>query len=114
MSMIALSPAAKAYLKKMIAKEEGIGFRLSIKKTGCSGYSYQPSVIKTALTSDYQETLDNGVTIYLDGTWLAVLSGVVIDYCEEDKNGLKQKRLVFTNPQEGNRCGCGESFQIES
>ncbi len=114
MNSVTLTQAAQDYLKKIIAKEEGVGFRLSIKKTGCSGYSYQPSVIKTAQPNDYHEQLDNGVDFYLDSAWLTVLSDVVIDYCEEDKNGLKQKRLVFTNSQEANRCGCGESFQIES
>lgn len=114
MNTVTVTQAAQEYVKKMIAKEEGVGFRLSIKKTGCSGYSYQPCVIKVVPSQDQHQELANGVHFYLDSAWAPLLNGLVIDYCEEDKNGLKQKRLVFTNPQEANRCGCGESFQIES
>lgn len=108
---ITLTPAAIEYINKMIAKEHGIGFKLSIKKTGCSGFSYVPSIV-TELKATEVQTEIQGVQLILDPVWMHLLEGIQIDYLEEDKTGLKQKRLVFTNPKEAGRCGCGESFHI--
>lgn len=110
---IAITEAACEYIKKMIHQKKGIGFRLSIKKTGCSGYSYLPSIIEKANASDITFDTANGVKVYLDTVWLELMQGLKIDYIEEEKSGLKQKRLVFVNPNEAGRCGCGESFTIE-
>lgn len=111
--MITFTDAASTYIKKMIEKDGAAGFRLTIKKTGCSGYSYAPAVIKAAVTTDTKMELANGATVYLDTTWMHLLEGLTVDYVEEDKAGLKQKRLVFINPNESSRCGCGESFHVE-
>lgn len=105
---------AMDYIQKMIAKNKGVGFRLSIKKTGCSGYSYLPTVIDKVNEGDWQLTLENGVTIFIDVLWAHVLQDLHVDYVEEEKSGLKQKRLVFINPNEKNRCGCGESFHLDN
>jgi iron-sulfur cluster assembly protein len=109
---IIFTDAACEYLKKMIQKENGQGFRLTIKKTGCSGYSYAPAVIAKAEANDITLNVKE-LTIYLDPKWLHLLDGVKVDYVEEEHAGLKQKRLVFTNPNEASRCGCGESFHVE-
>ncbi len=111
--MITFTHAASHYIKKMIEKDNAAGFRLTIKKTGCSGYSYSPAVVTEVMTTDNKMVLENGVTIYLDTTWMHLLDGITVDYVEEDKAGLKQKRLVFINPNESSRCGCGESFHVE-
>lgn len=110
---ITFTEAACVYIKKMLEKKQGTGFRLSIKKTGCSGYSYLPSVIDKPNSADIAFEIDGGVMVYVDTVWLELLQGLHIDYVEEDKSGLKQKRLVFTNPKESSRCGCGESFHVE-
>jgi iron-sulfur cluster assembly protein len=110
---VVFTQAASAYIKKMLAKAPGTSFRLSIKKTGCSGYSYLPSTTDKILSSDTPLIISDDVTIYLDTTWLHLLEGVQVDYVEEEKSGLKQKRLLFTNEKESGRCGCGESFHIE-
>lgn len=108
---ITLTPAATDYIKKMIEKDQGIGFKLSIKKTGCSGFSYVPTIVTDVKTTDIQvET--QGINLILDPVWMHLLEGIQIDYIDEDKTGLKQKRLVFSNPKESGRCGCGESFHI--
>lgn len=111
-TQITITEAANAYIEKMLAKNHGIGFRLSIKKTGCSGYSYVPTIIEKINASDVMMETKTGIKIFIDVNWLHLLHGITIDYLEE-KVGLKQKRLIFTNPQEANRCGCGESFHIE-
>jgi len=110
---ITFTDAASVYIKRMLEKSNGIGFRLSVKKTGCSGYSYLPTVVATANAVDMTFETANGVAIFIDTAWLNLLQGLHVDYVDEDKSGLKQKRLVFTNPNESSRCGCGESFHIE-
>lgn len=108
-----VTEAASTYLRKKIELAAGIGLRVSIKKTGCSGYSYVPEVTSVVVATDVVVQAGNGVTIYLDATWLHLLDGIKIDYLEEEKSGLKQKKLLFTNEKESGRCGCGESFHIE-
>jgi len=109
---ITVTTAACDYINKMIAKDEGVGFRLSVKKTGCSGYSYLPEIIKKINPADAQLKIAENIIIFVDPLWQHLLEGVQVDYIEEEKNGLKQKRLVFTNPNESSRCGCGESFHV--
>ena len=110
--MVTFTPSAVSYIQKQLANQPGQAFRLSIKKTGCSGYSYVP-LLAAAQATDTAVAVMEGLTIYLDTTWLHLLEGVQVDYVEEEKNGLKQKRLVFINNKESGRCGCGESFHIE-
>lgn len=110
---ITVTDAAVAYIQKMLLKEQGIGLRLTIKKTGCSGYTYLPLIVKEVNAKDIEVECDDQVRIFIDATWLNLLNGIQIDYLEEDKLGLRQKRLVFINPNEKNRCGCGESFHVD-
>lgn len=110
--IITLTDAAVSHIKKMVDNtEKGAGFRLSIKKTGCSGYAYVPQVIAEAKSDDIHFTHDE-LEVYIDPACCEVIKGLIIDYVA-DNIGLKQKRLVFINPNEKNRCGCGESFTLE-
>ena len=109
---ITVTDAASDYIKKMLEKNNSVGFRLSVKKTGCSGYTYQPTVVDTINPADQVIEVQSNLKIFIDTAWLDLLQNLQVDYIEEDKLGLKQKRLVFTNPKEGDRCGCGESFHI--
>lgn len=110
---IVLTDTACTYIKKMLERDKGIALRLSIKKTGCSGYSYQPTIINTINAADFCVETSTGITIYIDPLWMHLLQDVCIDCVEDDKSGLKQKKLVFSNPKEASRCGCGESFQVK-
>ena len=110
--MITLTPAASEYIKKNLAKENGIGFGLTIKKTGCSGYAYLPTILMEEKAQNIVIEHD-GIKIFIDPLWAHLFEGITIDYVEEEKAGLKQKKLVFNNPNEAGRCGCGESFHIE-
>ena len=114
MSIITLTDAAVLHIKTMLAKQsDSVGFRLSIKKTGCSGYAYVPDIITEVKTKDLHFVAQEGLHVYVDPQSEDVVKGVVIDYVSDTTIGLKQKRLVFINPNEKNRCGCGESFTIE-
>lgn len=108
---ITITTAAADYLAKMLAKNADSKLRLSVKKTGCSGYSYAPSLVKEINKTDLQIE-QQGIQLYIDIAWLDLLNNLTIDYTEDNKNGIKQKRLVFINPKEANRCGCGESFNL--
>lgn len=110
---ITLTDAACAYIQKMLEKSQSAGFRLSVKKTGCSGFSYLPSIVDVIDPADITFDAGNGLKIAVDPDWLHLLQGIRVDYVEEEKSGLKQKRLIFTNPNEASRCGCGESFHVE-
>lgn len=111
---ISVTESACAYLNKMLAAKPDTIFRLSIKKTGCSGYSYFPEIANEPRSSDTAMRVNDSITIYLDTTWLHLLNGITMDYVEEEKIGLKQKRLLFINPKESGRCGCGESFHVSN
>ncbi len=109
-----ITTAANEYIKKMIEKNNHGVFRLSVKKTGCSGYAYLPQVNEEINPHDSKHEIENGLIIYIDTAWLHLLQDVQIDYVEENKTGLKQKKLIFTHHNEKGRCGCGESFHLES
>ncbi len=110
--MLMITTVASDYIKKILEKEQGVGFRLSVKKTGCSGFSYVSKIITQANTTDLvMECV--GIKVFIDPVWAHLYEEVTLDYIEEEKAGLKQKRLVFINPKESARCGCGESFHIE-
>ena len=109
---ITITTAAAAYIVNKLANEQKNIFRLTIKKTGCSGYSYVPEITTEPKVGDTSVKVSDQLTIYIDTTWLHLLEGVMIDYVEEEKMGLKQKRLLFINPKESGRCGCGESFHV--
>lgn len=112
--MITVSASAATYIQQMISKEHGIGLRLSIKKTGCSGYSYTPQIVQEKNKTDIEIPIaENNLKIWIDAAWSHLLNDITIDYVEENKSGLREKRLVFINPHESSRCGCGESFHVE-
>ncbi len=111
--LIHFTDAATKHLQDMLDKHQGgVGFRLSIKKTGCSGYAYLPAIIENINADDIHFTARK-LPVYVDPLCTKLINGLVIDYVDDNSIGLKQKRLVFINPNEKNRCGCGESFTIE-
>lgn len=114
MNPIQFTDAAVLHLKRMLAKQPNSkGFRLSIKKTGCSGYSYVPDIIETINTNDIHFEAQDHLPVYIDTTALPYLQNVIVDYVMENSKGLKQERLIFVNPNEKGRCGCGESFTVD-
>lgn len=109
---ITVKSAACQYIEEKVKQEQGAGLRLSIKKTGCSGFSYAPEIVKAAKNDDVVIHISPNLTLFVDSNWLNFFQQLVIDYTEDNKSGLKQKRLTFSNPNEGDRCGCGESFHL--
>lgn len=95
-------------LKK--APKEAQGLRLSIKATGCSGNSYQMEYAEAGTEND-DIIESNGTHIYIPKIYSWMLIGTTIDYITDE---LGNARFDFINPNEAGRCGCGESFQIDS
>ena len=70
-------------------------------------------MIQAIHPNDQVIEVEKGHKIYIDTAWLDLLEGITIDFVAEDKQGLKQKRMIITNPKESSRCGCGESFHLK-
>ena len=106
---INLTDNAKQHVEKVLAKDsEGLGLRLGVKTTGCSGYQY---VIETAKSiNDEDQTIEsNGIKIVVDEESLKYLNGTELDFTREGLNsGFK-----FRNPNVQETCGCGESFSLK-
>jgi iron-sulfur cluster assembly protein len=106
--MITLTEAAAQHVQKSLAKRgKGVGVRLGVKTTGCSGMAYQLEYVD-ALASEDMVFDQHGVKLMVDPKSLAYLDGTELDYVRE---GL-QEGFKFNNPNERNRCGCGESFRV--
>lgn len=108
--MITVTSTASKKIKELLAKRgKGIGIRLGVKTTGCSGLAY---------TLEYVDTYEAevGVTnfaqsdfvVLVDAKSLVYLSGMTVDWV---RNGLNEG-FEFQNPNERDKCGCGESFRV--
>lgn len=105
---ITLSESAAKHVSNFIAKRgKGLGIRLGVKTSGCSGMAYKLEFVDVA-TDDDITFQSHGVTVFTDAKSLAYLDGTELDYTKEGLNeGFK-----FNNPNERDRCGCGESFRV--
>jgi iron-sulfur cluster assembly protein len=99
--------AAERVQSYLEARGEGVGLRLGVTKTGCSGYSY---VINYADDVDDTDIVfeDKGVKVVVAPEALALIDGTEVDFV---KNGLNEA-FSFKNPNVTGECGCGESFNI--
>lgn len=105
---IALTDRAAEHVKGYLEKNGGgIGLRVGVKPTGCSGYQY---VIEAAeAVNDHDRSFEaNGVTIVVDEQSLRYLAGTELDFIREGLN----EGFRFHNPNVSVTCGCGESFSI--
>lgn len=106
--MITLTEKATDKIKKSIEKRgKGLGIKIGVRTTGCSGLAYTLEYLDT-LQSDLLEYQNNGATIFVSPKDIVYLNGLIVDYV---RNGLNEG-FEFKNPNERDRCGCGESFRI--
>ena len=105
---ITLTESAADRVKTFLEKRgKGIGLRLGIKTSGCSGLSYMLEFVYT-LNEDDQVFEQHGVKVIVDTKSLVYLDGTQLDFAKEGLNeGFK-----FTNPNVKDECGCGESFNV--
>ena len=105
---ITLTPAAATHVQKSLTKRgKGMGVRLGVTTTGCSGLAYKIEYVDTLLPQD-QVFESHGIKIIIDPKSLVYLHGTELDYVREGLN----EGFRFNNPNERGRCGCGESFRV--
>ncbi|RMH37951.1 MAG: iron-sulfur cluster assembly protein IscA [Gammaproteobacteria bacterium] len=105
---ITLTERAQAQMKKALASRgKGIGVRLGVTTSGCSGFAYVMEFVDQ-LNSDDEVFPYDGFLLVVDKKSLVYLDGTEVDFVQEGLNeGFK-----FTNPNAKGECGCGESFAV--
>ena len=106
--MIIITDTANKKIKQTIAKRgKGLGIRIGVKTTGCSGLAYVLEYVDQPVPDDIVIECD-GCSLFVDPKSCAYMQGMTIDYV---RNGLNEG-FEFKNPNERDRCGCGESFRV--
>jgi iron-sulfur cluster assembly protein len=105
---VTMTPDAADRVQSFITNRgKGLGLRLGIKTTGCSGLAYVMEFVDELNEDDTLFSISN-VNIIIDGKSLVYLDGIEVDFVKEGLNeGFK-----FTNPNAKGECGCGESFNV--
>ncbi len=105
---ISLTPAAADRVRNHIAaRGHGLGLRLGVRKTGCSGFAY---VVNFADDVSQRDVVfeNHGVKVFVDRDSLPLIDGTEVDFV---KQGLNEA-FKFRNPNVKGECGCGESFSV--
>ena len=89
------------------ADNTAIGVRVGVKSGGCAGMSYMMEYAKEAKKNE-EVIEDKGVKVFIDANAVMYLLGTEMDY----KKDKFSSQFVFKNPNETERCGCGESFKV--
>jgi iron-sulfur cluster assembly protein len=106
--MITLTELAANKIQQQLARRgRGLGIKIGVKTTGCSGLAYVLEYVDDP-TNESLMFVDNGVNIFIDPKAEPYLSGTTLDWV---RNGLNEG-FDFKNPNERDRCGCGSSFRI--
>ncbi len=105
---ITVSEAAARHVNRDLSKRgKGLGVRLGVKTTGCSGLAYKLEYVDEAEPEDVIFEA-HGVKVLVDPKSLAYIDGTELDFVREGLN----EGFRFNNPNERDRCGCGESFRV--
>ena len=107
--IIKLSDNAANRIKEIMsnAEKDALGVRVSVKSGGCAGMSYVMEYTKEANLAD-EIVEEKGVKVFIDPAAVLYLLGTEMDYKKEEFSSS----FVFNNPNETERCGCGESFKV--
>jgi iron-sulfur cluster assembly protein len=107
MAITITETAAKHVASQLQRRGKGVGLRLGVKTTGCSGLAYKLEFADEKKAEDVVFS-DHGVTVLVDPKSLPYLDGTELDFTREGLNeGFK-----FRNPNVKGECGCGESFNV--
>jgi iron-sulfur cluster assembly protein len=106
--MISVTEAAARKIKQNIQRRgSGIGIRIGIRTTGCSGLAYVLEYVDRVNDEDTVFTSQD-VSVIVDAKSLPILGDLDVDYVRQGLN----EGFEFNNPSEKDRCGCGESFRV--
>jgi iron-sulfur cluster assembly protein len=105
---ITLTPSAAERVRNhLAARGHGLGLRLGVRKTGCSGYAYVVNFAEEIGAADLVFDSE-GVKVVVDADSLALIDGTEVDFV---RHGLNEA-FRFRNPNVKGECGCGESFAV--
>ena len=106
---ITMTEAAARHVANHLQRHsQAIGVRLGVKTTGCSGLAYQLEYVDAPQADDRVFEQAHGVKVVVKPDVMAFVDGTELDFVREGLNeGFK-----FNNPNERDRCGCGESFRV--
>jgi iron-sulfur cluster assembly protein len=105
---ISLTESAATRIRTFLASRgHGIGLRLGVRKTGCSGFAYVVNYAEAQQADDVVFE-DRGVRVFVDSGSLKLIDGTIVDFV---KQGLNEA-FRFRNPNVKGECGCGESFSV--
>jgi iron-sulfur cluster assembly protein len=106
--MITVTETASKKIQQTIQKRgKGLGIRVGVKTTGCSGLAYVLEYVDNPTEHDMRIDC-NGCSLFVDPKSSTYLQGMTVDYV---RSGLNEG-FEFSNPNERDRCGCGESFRV--
>ncbi len=108
--MITLTEIAARKVQQQLDKRgKGNGIMIGVRTTGCSGLAYKLEYVDVPpVTRDWMTYDSNGVKIYVNSKDLPYVDGLTMDF---KRQGLNEG-FEFINPNERDRCGCGESFRV--
>ena len=107
--VLSLTEDARLRIKEILSETEKdkIGVRIAVSEGGCAGYSYEMTYVENADPKDELIEHDD-LKIFIDPAAIMFLLGSTMDF----KNDKFKSGFVFMNPNETERCGCGESFSV--
>ena len=107
-NMITFTSQAATKVKQQLSRRtRGFGIKIGVRTTGCSGLSYVLEFVDVVDSTD-NEFNSEGLRIFIDPKSLIYLDNMVVDYVRKGLN----EGFEFSNPNERDRCGCGESFRV--
>ena len=106
--MVSITDSAARKIQQTLSRRgRGVGIRIGVKTTGCSGLAYVLEYVDQVNADD--QCIDcNNCKIFIDPKSCPYLQGMTIDYVRKGLN----EGFEFQNPNERDRCGCGESFRV--
>jgi iron-sulfur cluster assembly protein len=107
--MISITETASNKIQKNLLKRgKGIGIKVGVRTTGCSGMAYTLEYLDELVVDYLEKFTSNGTTVWCDPKDRIYLNDMTIDYVRQGLN----EGFEFINPNEKDRCGCGESFRV--
>ena len=107
--MITVTNQATIKIQRLLAQRGGVGIRLGVRTTGCSGLAYVLEYIDAYTDNDTTiNYAQPSFAVIVDKRHEVYLNGITIDYVRQGLN----EGFEFSNPNERDRCGCGESFRV--
>ncbi|MCC5870149.1 MAG: iron-sulfur cluster assembly accessory protein [Gammaproteobacteria bacterium] len=108
MAISLTTSAAERVRSYLVRRGHGVGLRLGVRKTGCSGFAYVVDYADEVRDGDIVFDDANGVKVVVESSALGLLDGTEVDFVRDGLN----EAFRFRNPNVSGECGCGESFSV--